>query len=175
VNRWRDDFLCHLTVVNNARAWVTHRSLSLHLCIKGYLDLGSMWNATGMFSRCSNCRSSFPPKTTFYQSNPCRVIPGRLGSPVFLSASLPTIFLYKWPLNFRFLSIPWESDFLSVSDCKPLPLNRCVCTIQNHCLYAQDSSLPITEASSWFLHIHVLPINGTFSLCNYLNKLVYFV
>lgn len=56
-----------------------------------------------------------------------------------------------------------------------LPLNCCVCVIQNHCLHAQDTSLPITKAGPCFPHKHMLPINGIIRLYNYLSKLVYFV
>lgn len=102
MTRWGGHLLCHLTVVNHARALVTHVSLPLHLCIEGYPDLGNMWNTTGML-RCGNCTDPFSPKRTFYPSDPCRVDPGRLSSrPAFSSITLRTIFLYKWPLNFRF-------------------------------------------------------------------------
>lgn len=84
---------------------------------------------------------------------------------------------YKRPLNFRCVSLPSVTRhplLISVYS-QALPLNCCACVIQNHCLHAQDTSLPITKAGPWFPHMHMLPINGIIRLYNYLSKLVYFV
>lgn len=135
--------------------WCTHKPSSVFLR-KG---LFPTWELCGARQACSQSVATahvfFPSKDNLLSTWVLQSQSRKLSSHAFLSIP-PSIPYQVWenPLQVALgFQIPLHSIrvtlhyFISQTTCKPLPLNCSVCATQNHCLYVQDTSLPITKAA----------------------------